>query len=88
MPIFCICSVNTSESMAAITASSAASAVPLVIIGLRVCDKILPSLSSTMPTATFVPPISTPSTRPLSFGSGFIALAPPLLSSPGLPSLS
>src|SRR5580765_59399 len=48
-----------SESIAPSTACKPASAVPLATIGLRPWLTILPSWS-TRPTATLVPPISTP----------------------------
>src|SRR5205823_6657253 len=47
------------ESIAPMTASRPACAVPLATIGLRPCARILPSLS-TIPTAILVPPMSTP----------------------------
>ena len=55
------------ESIAPVTACSAASAVPFATMGLRPCVSILPS-RSTSPTATLVPPISTPRMAPLRLG--------------------
>jgi hypothetical protein len=46
-------------STAALTAANPAAASPLLFIGTRSWHKILPSWS-TIPAATFVPPMSTP----------------------------
>src|SRR6516164_1889753 len=49
----------SNDSMAWLTASRPACGFPSAIMGLRLCARISPA-ASTSPTATFVPPISTP----------------------------
>src|SRR5450631_1006619 len=64
--------VDTRESIASATACNPASAVPFATMGLRPWASILPSWS-TSPTATFVPPTSTPRTGASPLGSVMFA---------------
>jgi len=54
---------RSSCSIVALTAASPCSAEPVTGIGVRVCCRISPVAQSTIPAATFVPPMSTPITR-------------------------
>src|ERR1700680_3342041 len=66
--------MEINESIALVTACRAASGVLVAIMGWPPCERILPSLS-TSPTATFVPPISTPRNGPLSLEAAVMVLA-------------